>query len=283
MTLHKALLIKLFPLAVSTLLAGCFDSVPECHDAQIEAAIQKEYINMLTGVAELKLSGAYKQNFIQEAGQIKITLSEQIQNSYNQDSKKRVCRANLSNNLLMIVLDGEMSKMEKALLKDFKHEVGYSVQGYSGSGSKFKVELSEKNSSEILEFMILGVRQKILNDLYSGAFKGNYSCSGLNNESEGSKGPYTMPVVLDSKNKGGAVSLALNRTTLSGGIEKLMGSGNEGGEFNLSGEGANSADDTWKTEFFGMIEKNNLTAKGVIKSPDGEILRKCELNLSKIQ
>ena len=46
------------------------------------------------------------------------------------------------------------------------------------------------------------------------------------------------------------------------------------------GEGKNSPDDTWRTEFDGQVQGLQYEAKGQVMTPEGQVLRQCQLKLA---
>lgn len=124
------------------------------------------------------------------------------------------------------------------------------------------------------------------NRMVAGQWVGTYKCDGLEGAAEGARGPYeqnvSAQIMRDSK-KYSSYSFALDRVTLSGGVEKLKGSfeSSAAKRWGVAGIGRNSADDFWYTEFQMGFDSGKLNGDGLIKSESGEIYRACSINLSK--
>lgn len=119
-----------------------------------------------------------------------------------------------------------------------------------------------------------------------GTWNGKYSCEGLDGASSGAQGPFSMDVVAEVKQVDKSFNkylIELNRTTLTGGVEKLNGEflSKEHENWKLAGTGRNSIDDTWQAAYDMKLADKVIEGTGRTFTDKGETLRQCKINLAK--
>jgi hypothetical protein len=111
---------------------------------------------------------------------------------------------------------------------------------------------------------------------YGGEWQGTYACAGIDGQTTGPQGPFSMNAAISVDAQG---EVTLERTTHGGGSEKLTGT--MGRELKLSGGGQNTPDDMWRTFFKGQVQGLKVTAQGQIVTPEGRLLRQCTLDMTR--
>jgi hypothetical protein len=250
-------------------LTGCAKKPPECSDPDVLKTIQ----SMLVSNAKetLQTMSPYTGNetrFQDDPTKIQdsyyqgmnIEVVNIVSDGYNEQAKKNSCKGKLSVSLV------SGKKLSRA--------IEYSTQRTEDKDGNFVVEVQEfapfiQGVASDLHFYYYVKR-------YTGEWTGNYSCAGISGAQSSSQGPFSMPVALVVSETSDA---KLERTTLGGGSESLIGTVGE--VVKLVGSGQNSPEHSWRTSFEGTVKGTTLTAKGEIRSPapESQLLRTCELNL----
>ena len=261
--LNKTLLVAAGIVAIFS-TAGCAKKPPTCADPATVQTIQSILVDNAkaqwgadidNSIGDPKgIQKSYYQALKSEIGAV-------VSDGYNEQAKKYTCRGDLS-----------ISTASGAV---FARKIVYSTQLTESKDADFFVEVQE--FMPFVNSVVLDVSQYFSQKRYKGDWVGTYSCAGIDDAQDGPQGPFTMPVtmVVNEKMEG-----ILERTTKGGGFEKLSGSISPP-RIRLSGEGKNSDDDTWRTEFEGAVVKGgDFTASGRIQTPsDNRILRKCTMTL----
>lgn len=174
-------------------------------------------------------------------------------------AKKNSCRASMA--------------VSTAAGETLSRDLVYTTQKTEDKSGGFVVEVLDVQP--FVMGLVSDLTQHYLTKRFVGEWKGDYKCEGIDGATDGQQGPYSMPValVVDANFKA-----KLERTTKGGGIEIL--SGDAGYHMRLRGEGKNSPDDTWRTEFDGQVQGFSYEAKGQVSTPEGQVLRQCQLKLA---
>ncbi len=244
-------------LALAIVLAGCSNKPPGCADPEIVTTAK----SLLAG----KLADRNNSDIDDPDGQLptffdrlKLRFINVVDDGYDSQTKKQLCKATMQ-----VAYDGGGG---------IERQVAYSTQRTVDDKNNFILEMSE---GQLLATAVQHEAMKYYNERrWTGEWHGEYSCSGVAGATEGPQGPYTVPVVMTVL----VNDASLERTTVGGGFEKLNGQLMRG-VFKLSGEGANSPEDQWKTYFHGEPKNGVVEAKGAITLPDGQQVRRCTLAL----
>ena len=279
----KPSLIHLSSIALGCLvLAGCAKKPPACsgaetlntlHDIVVENVqkIPEPTLNptfngdvgslMRTAMGELRRDDpqGIQADYLK---QLKSRLDNVVSDGYSEQAKKNSCRAKLT--------------ISTASGKEFARDVVFTTQVSESKSQDFVLEVKEFQPfiEAVGGDMAIFYAAKRL----QGEWSGTYSCAGIDGQTSGPQGPYQMPVTVKVD---GDYNAKLERTTRGGGIEVLGGEMSRfDGELGLQGKGQNSPDDTWLTAFKGKVKGTQLQAKGQVKTPEGQVLRQCSLELA---
>jgi hypothetical protein len=255
----------LLTVAAVALLQGCAQKPPGCGDAETAQTIQRLLVEHTQELLPKVLGGSPvvkdDPSKIQDAyyAALKVVLTNVVSDGYNDQAKKNSCRANLS----VSTASGE------ALSRDLV----YTTQKTEDKSGGFVVEVLDVQP--FVTGLTNDLTQYYISKRFVGEWKGDYKCEGIDGAVDGPQGPYSMPVtvVVDANFKA-----KLERTTKGGGIEIL--DGDAGYRMRLRGEGKNSPDDTWRTDFDGQVQGLSYEAKGQVMTPEGQVLRQCQLKLA---
>ena len=255
----------LLTVATLALLQGCAQKPPACGDAETVQTIQRLLIEHTQELMPQALGGSPvvkdDPNKVQEAyyAALKVVLSNVVSDGYNEQAKKNSCRASMA--------------VSTAAGETLSRDLVYTTQKTEDKSGGFVVEVLDVQP--FVMGLVNDLTQHYLTKRLVGEWKGDYKCDGIDGATDGPQGPYSMPValVVDANFKA-----KLERTTKGGGIEIL--GGDAGYHLRLRGEGKNSPDDTWRTEFDGQVQGLNYEAKGQVSTPEGQVLRQCQLKLT---
>lgn len=251
--------------AALALLQGCAQKPPGCADAETTQTIQRLLIEHTQALLPQVLGGSPvaqdDPRKIQDAyyAALKVTLTNVVSDGYDSQSKKSSCRANMA--------------VSTASGESLSRDLVYTTQKTEDKSGGFVVEVLD------VQPFVMGLTTDLtrhyLSKRFVGEWVGDYKCDGINGAADGPQGPYSMPVtlVVDEEFKA-----KLERTTKGGGIEMLAGEA--GYRMALRGEGKNSPDDTWRTDFNGQVHGLQYEAKGQVMTPDGQVLRQCQMKLA---
>jgi hypothetical protein len=272
-------------------LSGCSREVADCNDTGIGDLIKSNMLSVSRAGFELSNNTEELQVF--EKGKkyidsFTLTLSNITQEGYKEDANMRTCKAVVEvGDLLKKKIDSMTPTSGTGTQQKLPYSfpVLYSLKGLVDQKDKYEFQQEIGNGLSPFAiysvFLFQAVKDSILNDELVGTWSGNYICSGMEGATDGAQGPYELPVILNATMEQTGINLTLNRTTNGGGIEKLIGKAAVSGKIYLEGKGMNSEDDKWRTKFEGQYINGILDATGKIETPDGELLRNCELLLAR--
>ncbi len=198
-----------------------------------------------------KIQDAYYQS-------LQVEVINVVSDGYNEKAKKNSCKGNMT----ITTPTGKLSR-----------PVDYSTQKTQDKDGGFLVEIEAFQPTVMA--IAQDLRQHFVVNRYSGEWSGAYSCDGMAGETDGPRGPFSMTVTLVVDKQ---LKAKLERTTKGGGIEVLTGT--FGDTVTLKGQGKNSPDDMWFTQFEGTVKGLVFAAKGEIMLDENRPLRSCTLNLT---
>jgi hypothetical protein len=247
-----------------TLVTGCSNKPPGCADPQtIDTAktMAVENTGKLLGnrqAFEDDPDGWMKKFY----AEMKVEITGIVSDGYKQDAKKQLCKGTL--------------KITTATGRTLERSVEYSTQKTEDQKDAFLLEIQDFTA------FALGTsaeaRKYFEANRWTGTWNGSYACSGVNGATDGPQGPYSLPVSMVVQ----GTDAKLERTTRGGGVEMLNGKFDSlfpNIPFKLTGEGQNSPEDKWTTNFSGTVSGKRLVADGAI-TVRGETLRQCKLDLT---
>jgi hypothetical protein len=249
-------------LVSSSVLVACSSKPPSCSDTQtLKTAKDVLTDNMgkllIAGNQKLDDPDGWLQKFYDG---MTVQINSVVSEGYKEDSKKQLCRGTM----LVTAISGETAE----------REVEYSTQATEDKGGGFLLEI--QNFQPFVQAMSIHAAKYYLANRWAGNWNGTYTCNGINGVTEGSQGPFTLPVVLQVE----GYQAKLERTTVGGGIEKLAGEFEFNGSFKFVGTGENTPEDRWNTIFNGKVVGKKLMANGEIQLPVGTVLRQCQIDLT---
>ena len=274
---------------VSVVLAGCSKEVSLCNDPAVAGALKDEMLGFLKALEigkDSKEIPLVLQKGKKHVDGFSVTVTDASQEAYQKDADRRSCTAlaEMGEPIKSALLSNAPKQSPNQAAMGLKLPLAFSLKGLADGGGKFKVELNKESAELLAQFSVIllqSVAGKVADEELAGVWTGDYSCSGLENATDGPQGPYKLPVVMKSVVNGTKAELTLDRTTAGGGIEKLKGVAMLDGSISLNGQGMNSPDDKWNTSFDGKIAAGKASAEGSIKSLQDEMLRSCKLNLTR--
>jgi hypothetical protein len=250
-------------------LAGCAKKPPACGADETMALARKviidnareapavfQYFQSAATIDPDKLMEKYLDS-------VKLQLTSITSDGYDDKAKRNSCHAQMS-----IKADGV----------DLSGSVAYTTQVTEDKDGGWVIEMENVKQAS----MQVGIEAAsyFAAHRFAGSWRGNYACAGLDGQTGGPRGPFSMPVTatIDSDN-----SIKLDRTTAGGGYESLKGTvGLGNGAVALQGEGANSPDDQWKAAYSGKIAGTTLRAQGGIQPRNvDDTGRTCTLTLER--
>lgn len=262
----------LIPLLLA--LSACGSKPPGCADPETLATVKTLLVDdTLKAMAEQTADDpeGWLQKFAQD---MKVEVTGIVSDGYKADAKKQMCRGTL--------------KVSMPTGSVAERSIDYSTQLTEDQKGAFLLEVQD-----VGPFVAATAQNAVAfyrANRWNGTWSGTYACSGVGGATEGPQGPYSMPVAMTVT----GTEATLERTTLSGGIEKLKGRFDDSGlgkPFELSGEGENTPDDKWSTDFEGQVQGLKLEASGVIRvgfvDSSGvnaafvvKVMRQCTLDLT---
>jgi hypothetical protein len=257
LTLSKWLLVPLL-----AILVGCSQKPPSCADEKTIATIRDIVVNSVGSNKGVNTLGENEdpQKILEKALKaIKIDLSNVVTQGYDEKARKHACRGKI----VATTTTGDTLSLD----------VGYTSQATEDKGGGFMVEID--GFSQFLQQLRQNLVLYYFKKRYSGEWAGTYSCSGINDATEGLQGPFSKPVVLVVEKS--ALRATMERTTQGGGIEKLEGQA--GVTMQLAGNGRNGSDDAWETKFNGRVSGMQFNATGNISVEGNRVIRNCRLKL----
>ena len=253
-----------FVLSVTALLMGCGNKPPGCADPQtLEVAKTLMVENTDKSLANQNAFTDDPDGWMKKfyAG-LKVEITGIVSEGYKQDAKKQLCKGTM--------------KITTATGRTLERSVEYSTQKTEDQKDAFLLEIQE-----FAPFAVgtsAEARKYFEANRWTGTWNGSYACSGVNGATNGLQGPYSLPVSMVVQ----GTDAKLERTTRGGGVEMLNGKFDSlfsNNPFKLSGEGQNSPEDKWTTNFSGTVSGKRLVADGAI-TVRGETLRQCKLDLT---
>jgi hypothetical protein len=257
-------LFSAFLLAVAALLGGCGSKPPGCADPQtMETAKAMAVENTDKLLANRKAFDDDPDGWLKKFyAAMKVEITGVVSDGYKQDAKKQLCKGTMK----ITMINGHT----------LERSVEYSTQKTEDQKDGFLLEIQE-----FAPFAISTAneaRTYFDANRWTGDWNGTYACSGVNGAADGPQGPYSLPVTMMIQGP----DAKLERTTRGGGIELLKGkieSITAQVPFKLYGEGHNSPDDKWNTNFAGTVTGKRYVADGAI-TVRGETLRQCQLDVT---
>ena len=249
------------------ILSGCAKKPPACSAPETIGLIKEITVSnaqkiTLIAPGEPVLLWGDPQGIAQAFFQaIQVEVANVVLDKYDADAKRNACRGDLK------ITTGEGTELSRA--------ISYTVQlteDQRNNNFVVAIEAFKPLTDAVAHDLATYFRAK----RFVGEWSGTYSCDGVDNDTEGPRGPFSMPVTAVV---GPDMRPKLERTTVGGGVESLKGLIADDRVW-LRGSGRNSPDDTWTTEFSGKIEGMSYAAQGFIKAPNGMILRTCKLALA---
>ena len=229
-------------------LVACGQKPPGCADTETLNTIRSLVVDD-TKKALAKQAADDPEGWVQKfLDGLKVEVSGIVNNGYNADTKKQQCRGT----------------MRVATPTDpvAERSIDYSTQVTEDQKRAFLLEIQN------FEPFVVAVAQSASSfydaNRWSGTWSGTYACSGVNGTTTGLQGPFSLTVSMVVNGS----EATLERTTRSGGIEKLKGRFDRSGlsrPFELAGTGQNTPEDEWLTSFVGQANGLKLVASGDIR------------------
>ena len=250
--------------AMVALLGGCGNKPPGCADPQtIETAKSLVVENTDKAIANRQAFEDDPDGWLKKFyAAIKVEIKGVVSDGYKQDAKKQLCKGSMT----ITMIGG----------RTLERSVEYSTQKTEDQKDGFLLEIQDfapfalGTSNEARKYFDA--------NRWTGDWNGTYACSGVNGAADGPQGPYSLPVSMTIQGS----DAKLERTTRGGGIEILKGkieSITAQLPFKLYGEGQNSPDDKWNSNFTGTVTGKRYVADGAI-TVRGETLRECKLDVT---
>jgi uncharacterized protein YecT (DUF1311 family) len=250
-------------LALSLALVACGKQPPGCADSEI-ATIATEMIRKDTRERMAEFTKHDEGIIDREIKAIQVKFLNAVDEEFNKEAKKRACKGTIE---ITTGFNGQ-----------YQAQTGYTAQ-VTADGKQVLVEiLNVSADTGLLEFR-RGIYTNAIQQRFNGLWNGTLKCSGIDGETEGAKGPITRPVSIEFDKSAG---MTMQRTTASGGIEKLAGSANLAtGEATLNGAGRNSDTDQWVVNYAGRFQDKTMVLNGALTTPDRSVtLRKCRIEVT---
>jgi len=232
---------------VALLTGGCSSKPPGCADAETTATARQmmadAVIKYMDGAASDDPDGWLKKF----ADALTVEIAGVVSEGYKADAKKQLCRGTLK------VTASTGATAERA--------IEYSTQLTEDKKGTFLLEIED--FTPFIALMGLETRKYYDANRWAGTWNGTYECSAVGGTGEGQRGPFSMPVAMVVQGS----KARLERTTLGGGYEVLEGDIKTFGidrTVYLRGEGKNSLEDTWVTQFKGEVTGKRFAAEGDI-------------------
>lgn len=253
-----------FVLSVTALLVGCGNKPPSCADPQtLEVAKTLVVENTDKSLANQNAFADDPDGWMKKfyAG-LKVEITGIVSEGYKQDAKKQLCKGTM--------------KITTVTGRTLERSVEYSTQKTEDQKDGFLMEIQDFVS--FTQGTSNEARKYYDANRWTGDWNGTYACSGVNGAADGPQGPYSLPVTMTIQGS----DAKLERTTRGGGTEILKGQIDSimaQRPFKLYGEGQNSPEDRWNTNFSGMVSGKRFVGDGAI-TVRGETLRQCKLDLT---
>ena len=253
-----------FVLSVTAMLVGCGNKPPGCADPQtLEVAKTLVVENTDKSLANQNTFADDPDGWMKKfyAG-LKVEITGIVSEGYKQDAKKQLCKGTM--------------KITTVTGRILERSVEYSTQKMEDQKDGFLMEIQDFVS--FTQGTSNEARKYYDANRWTGDWNGTYACSGVNGAADGPQGPYLLPVTMTIQGS----DAKLERTTRGGGTEILKGQIDSimaQRPFKLYGEGQNSPEDKWNTNFAGMVRGKRFVADGAI-TVRGETLRQCKLDLT---
>lgn len=250
--------------AMVALLGGCGNKPPGCADPQtLEVAKTLVVENTDKSLANQNAFADDPDGWMKKfyAG-LKVEITGIVSEGYKQDAKKQLCKGTM--------------KITTVTGRTLERSVEYSTQKTEDQKDGFLMEIQDFVS--FTQGTSNEARKYYDANRWTGDWNGTYACSGVNGAADGPQGPYSLPVTMTIQGS----DAKLERTTRGGGTEILKGQIDSimaQRPFKIYGEGQNSPEDKWTTNFSGTVSAKRLVADGAI-TVRGETLRQCKLDLT---
>jgi hypothetical protein len=263
---HKLLAL----LAVVAGLAGCSAKPPGCADAETLNTMRSFVAQETQKYLDREGKDDPEGWIVRYADGLSVQVSGIVTDGYVAEAKKNLCRGTL--------------KLQTLDDKSMELPVSYSTQRTEDQKDSFLLEVAAFDS--IVVPTGAAAREYYQQHRWTGEWRGDYVCAGIDGAKDGQQGPFRMPVAMVVK----GWKATLERTTVGGGVEQLAGQLNilnPRVDLELSGKGANTPEDAWHTRFAGFVEGMSIRAEGGIyvtrTNSEGqrssEQLRQCTLDL----
>lgn len=250
-------------------LAGCAQKPPECGADDTVALARKlvidnarkvpllsQYLGNAESVDSDKLIDQY-------LGSVKVALTSITSDGYDANARRYSCHAQMT---------------VKAEQLNSTVPVAYTTQLTEDKDGGWVIQMD--NVAPASTDVAIDTVAYFSTHRFAGTWIGNYACAGLDGQTSGPRGPFSMPITatIDGDNR-----IKLDRTTAGGGYESLKGTvGLGNGAVWLQGEGANSPDDQWKVTYSGKVAGTRLRAQGGIQPKNADATgRTCTLTLER--
>ncbi|RYH65623.1 MAG: hypothetical protein EON54_05545 [Alcaligenaceae bacterium] len=269
---------------VCAALVGCGKKPPECAAPEVLGTMQSILVDNVqnrpqpTAPTMADLAGGDVQKMLRIAmadllrddpqgiqgrylKDLKLNLANIVSDGYNEQARKNTCRAHLT--------------IGTASGQSLSREVKFTTQVSESKDQDYVLEVQE--FQPFVDAVVNDMTGYYSAKRLQGEWSGTYACGGIDGAASGAQGPYQMPVAVTVDKQ---FSAKLERTTRGGGVEVLQGRVNQyTGELELRGQGQNSPDDIWNTNFKGKVRGLELGATGQVATPEGRTLRQCRLTL----
>lgn len=246
-------------LSLGLAMGGCSNKPPGCADSEV-AVTAKQLLtgdprNRDKGYAADDPDGLIAGFF----DGLRVELVSVVDNGYDAQTHKQSCAGTL--------------RVKAGDGWGFERQVSYATQRLVDDRKAFQLEMSE---GQLLALAVQGRADEVYRQRrWAGEWSGRYACEGVGGATEGPAAPFEMPVTMVVQ----GATAKLERTTRGGGVETLEGGIYDTG-WRLSGQGMNTPDDRWRTDFEGRIQGREAVASGELRGSAGELLRRCELKLT---
>lgn len=234
-----------------------------CADPRSVETIRKIVMDHLTGPSvarALQPLGDPDGSVAKFRDKVQLSLSAVTTSGYNRNAEMHSCHGD------MHIIYSEA--------KSLSNPIDYAVQSVQGEKSAFVVRVQDFDVSlnELGRAAIGDWRAH----RFLGSWAGTVECAGLDGAKDGPAGPFSgvVSAQIDTDWR-----VKTDRLARGGGTESMAGVIQDGGEFRLSGSGANSPDDKWTASYFGRVSGPSIAAKGSITPTGGSGVRQCSIEL----
>lgn len=264
-TLSIRILAGLMVLA-ALMMAGCAKKPPACSAPETQSLIRQITVSNAEQLKRIGYEPVLLWGDPQGIAQaffsaLKVEVSNVVLDGYDADAKRNACRGDL--------------KITTAAGTVLSRPISYTVQlTEDQSENNFIVAIEE--FKPLINAVSQDLAEYFRERRFVGEWPGTYACDGIDNDADGPRGPFSMRVTAVV---GADLRPQLERTTVGGGVESLKGLIADDKVW-LRGTGRNTPDDAWSVEFTGKIEGMTYNANGLIKAPNGLVLRTCKLALT---